>query len=330
MSERKPSRRTPLFYIVIALVMGALLTGILFWQKIKYRLVNRQLQSAVSGKSEGLYQLSYKNLSIDEVAGNVSVEDVHLFTDSTRYAALVSQDSLPARIDIRIPRLQISGVKTPKALLNKEIEAHAINIDSAVIEWSLEKKAGGPSRAKLAEDIYRQVLSKLQRVSADSLVLRKITFIIKDAETGKTRFKGDGFSCGLSDILMDSAHQQDSSRVFFAREIELSCSNLTLNSKDKQYKYLFSGLQYRSDRNRFHADRVLIEPQQSEEAFAAAHKYSIDRYHFLIEDLDIRNINRFALFNERLLADSLILGNSSFKIFRTIPSTGPRNIRNSP
>ncbi|MDP4212044.1 MAG: hypothetical protein Q8926_05420 [Bacteroidota bacterium] len=319
MTEKKISRRTPLFYIISTLVIAGILIAAIFWQKIKYHLVRQQLNSAITGKSEGLYQISYRNLVMDEVAGNVSVEDVHLSTDSAIYKELSKQEnSAPARIDIRIPKLIITGVKTPKALLNKEIEAHSVNIQSAVIELSLQKQDDKPSKSNLAAEIYRQVLSKLQSIKADSLILQEITFIIKDPESGQTKFKGSGFSCRLSDILIDSVHQNDSSRVLFAREIAVGCSDLSLNSKDKKYKYIFSGLEYRSDRNRLKAAKILIEPQLSEAAFANAYKYSKDRYQFTIENLDIRNINRYALFSQRLIADSMILGNSSFKIFRDV------------
>ncbi|MFI5192960.1 MAG: hypothetical protein ACHQD7_02850 [Chitinophagales bacterium] len=319
MSEKKTFRRTPAFYIVSALVILTIITGVIFWQKIKYHLVNQQLNSAITGKSDGLYKISYKNLIIDEVAGNISVENVHLSTDSTVYKEQSKQENeAVTRIDVRIPKLVITGVKTPKALLNKEIAAHSINIESAVIELSPEKQNAKPAKSNLAAEICRQVLGKLQSVKADSLVLREITFIIKDPENGQLKFKGSGFSCSLADILIDSLHRNDSSRILFAREIAISCSDLSLNSKDKKYKYIFSGLEYHSDQNRLHAAKILVEPQLSEAAFAASYKYSKDRYHFIIENLDVRHINRYALFSQRLMADSLILGNSSFKIFRDI------------
>jgi hypothetical protein len=319
MSAKKAIRRTPVFYVVSVLVILVIIAGLIFWQKIKYRLANRQLNSAITGKSGGLYRISYKNLIIDEVAGNISVENVHLSTDSTVYKKQSKQENeAVTRIDIRIPKLVISGIKTPKALLNKEITAHSINIESTVIELSPEKQNDKPPISNLAAAICGQVLGKLQRVKADSLVLREITFIIKDPENGQLKFKGSGFSCSLSDILIDSLHRNDSSRILFAKEIAIGCRDLSLNSKDKKYKYILSGLEYRSDQNRLHAAKILVEPQLSEAAFAASYKYSRDRYDFIIENLDMRHINRFALFSQRLMADSLILGNSSFKVFRDI------------
>ena len=322
MKERKPSRRSLFLYIISGLIIAGIIAGIVFWQQIKYKIVNRQLTSAISDKSAGLYKLSYKNLVIDEVAGDVSVEDIHLSTDSVIYARQSRDHAAPARIDIRIPKMVITGVKTPKALMNKKLEGQSIDIQSAVIELRPEKRSDSSSKdkhgIKLVDEIYQQVLGNLQSVKADSLLVRDLTFIVRDPETGKVNFKGSGFSCGFSDILIDSAHQNDSSRILFAKEVAVSCKDFSLTSKDKKYKYIFSGLDYYSPARRFRISKIRVEPQLSEAEFARAYKYSKDRMDFIIENIDIRNIDRFALFNQRLIADSLIIGNSSFKLFRDI------------
>jgi hypothetical protein len=320
--RKKKSSRSLLLYIISGLVIAGIAAAIVFWQQIKYKLVHQQLTSAISDKSAGLYKLTYKNLLIDEVAGNVSVEDVHLTTDSVMYAERSRDHAAPARIDIRIPKLIITGVKTPKALMNKKLEGQSIDIQSAVIELRPEKQPDSASKQKdgikLVDAIYQQVLGNLQSVKADSLLVHNLTFIVRDPGSGKVSFKGSGFSCGFSDILIDSAHQNDSSRILFAKEIAVSCRDLSLTSKDKKYKYIFSGLDYNSPARRFRISKIRVEPQLSEADFAAAYTYSKDRLDFTIENVDIRNIDRFALFNQRLIADSLVIGNSSFKIFRDI------------
>lgn len=326
MTERKTSCRSIVLYVISGLAVAGIVAAIIFWQQIKYKLVNRQLTTAVSDKSAGLYRLSYKNLVIDEVAGNVSVEDIHLSTDSSIYRQQSKQHEAPTRIDVQIPKMVVIGVKTPKALLNKELEGQSIYIQSAVVELTPQRQpdhasATGkeiPSETKLVDEIYKQVLGNLKSVKADSLLLHDLTFIIRDPESGQIKFRGSGFSCGFSDILIDSAHQNDSSRILFAREIAVNCKNLSLNSKDKKYKYIFSGLDYYSPANRFRVAKIRVEPLLSESEFARTYKYSKDRLDFSIENVDIRNVDRFALFNQRLIADSMVIGNSSFKIFRDI------------
>ncbi|HVY75659.1 MAG TPA: hypothetical protein VG890_12555 [Puia sp.] len=56
----------------------------------------------------------------------------------------------------------------------------------------------------------------------------------------------------------------------------------------------------------------------SEAAFAAAYRYSRDRLDFSMENITINGINRFALFNKRLIAESLDIDNGVFRIYRDI------------
>src|SRR5664279_3360639 len=120
MAETRAFHRTRLFYILSGIVLIALTAGILIWRNYKYKLVNNKLDKLVTGKSRGLYQLNYKHLIIDEALGNISVDDVEMLPDSLVYQNMTDQNTAPETLFyIRVPKLLISGVKTPRALLNK-------------------------------------------------------------------------------------------------------------------------------------------------------------------------------------------------------------------
>jgi hypothetical protein len=53
--------------VLTAGILIILLTaGFFVWQHYKYKLVNKKLDTLVTVSSKGLYELSYKNLVIDE------------------------------------------------------------------------------------------------------------------------------------------------------------------------------------------------------------------------------------------------------------------------
>src|ERR1700704_4030600 len=174
MAEKRAFHRSGLFYILSGSLLIILTIGFFIWRNYKYRLVNKKLDTLVTGKSKGLYQITYEHLVIDEALGNISAEEVELSPDSLLYQQLVEQKKAPQSLFfIRIPKLLISGVKTPKALLNKEISAHIIRIQNAVIEIRMGK--GGNQKQSdfkiiLASEQYRQLLGKLNSISADSVV----------------------------------------------------------------------------------------------------------------------------------------------------------------
>src|SRR4249920_1622753 len=118
MAEKRAFHRSRLFYILSGIFLIILTIGFFIWRNYKYKLVNRKLDNLVTGKSKGLYQLSYQHLVIDEALGNISAENVELIPDSLIYQNLTEQKTAPQTLFfIRIPKLMISGVKTPRALL---------------------------------------------------------------------------------------------------------------------------------------------------------------------------------------------------------------------
>src|SRR5450631_4412344 len=125
MAEKRAFHKSRTFLFASGIVLIILTAGFFIWRNYKYKLVNKKLDTLVTAKSKGLYEVNYHNLVIDEVQGNMSAENIELIPDSQVYQNLVRQKEAPENLFfIRIPKLLISGVKTPKALLNKEISAH--------------------------------------------------------------------------------------------------------------------------------------------------------------------------------------------------------------
>jgi hypothetical protein len=320
MAEKKAFHRTKLFFILAGILLTVLTAGLLIWRNYKYKLVNKKLDKLVTGKSQGLYQLNYQHLILDEALGNISVEDVELLPDSLVYQTLADQKTAPETLFyIRIPKLLISGVKTPKALLNKEISAHIIRIQNAGIEIRMGKgKGGNQSYFKniLASEQYRQLLGKLKSIRADSIVLENASLTLVDKESKQVRCKATGLSIRFAGIAIDSVVQNDSSRMLFSNDQAIHCDHLEWPAKNKLYDFKITGIDYDSQTGNLHTDQIRIIPTLSETAFAKANKYAIDRLNISIGSLDIFHLNRQALLRQQIVSDTILLSNASFHIFR--------------
>ena len=65
-----------IYYPIVVVVICTI--GFLIWRNYKYRMVNQKLDKLVTGKSEGLYQISYKNLIINEALGSISASEIDM------------------------------------------------------------------------------------------------------------------------------------------------------------------------------------------------------------------------------------------------------------
>jgi hypothetical protein len=320
MAEKRIFHRSKAFYIISIACLLLITAGFLFWRNYKYNLVNKKLDYLVTDKSNGLYQLNYKNLIIDEVLGNISAENVEMIPDSLVYQTLIDQKTAPENLFyLKIPKLIITGVKTPRALLNKEISAHIIKVENAEIEIRLsnenkEKNTG--FSAKMRSDLYRLLLGKLTSIKADSIILENSTLTLTDIKSKTVRCMVNGFSLRFSDVVIDSLIQNDSSDVVFSRNLAIHCNHLELPIKSKFYTIQVDGFDFNTQSNHIHTDQIKWKPLLSESDFAKANKYAIDRLDIRIGILDIWQIKLQALLSLKLIADSIQISDASFRIFR--------------
>jgi hypothetical protein len=313
-------KRPKSVYFRIALIIFILITGIVLWNHFKYKFVNRKLDNLVTGKSRGLYQINYRNLVIDEALGSLSVEDIEMIPDSEVYRTMQQNKTEPKDLFyIRIPGLFITGVKTPKALLTKQISAHMIRIENAEIEIRLAKSGSEKKtdfKKILNGDIYRQLLGNLKSIQADSIVLENASLTLTDVSTKKTRSQVTGLSIRFAGTLIDSTTQDDSTRILFSRELSIHCGQIFLPSKSKTYDFLIKDLDFNSASGSLHTGQIRLKPLLSETLFAKSHKFAVDRFDISLNSLDITQIDREAMLNEELIAGFVKMEGLSLHDFR--------------
>jgi hypothetical protein len=320
MAEKNVFHKSKGFYIFLTLTLLILAAGLVIWRNYKYNLVNKKLDHLVTGKSKGLYQLNYKNLIIDEALGSVSVENVELIPDSSVYQTLLDQNTAPQTLFfIRIPKLIINGVITPKVLLNKEISAHIIKITDAKIEIrqsSRNKSNGSGFSAGIQSDLYRVILGQLKSIKTDSIVLENADVTLADMNSKTAGMDMSGLSVRFSGIIIDSLHQNDSSRILFSKDLVIHCNQLEVPFKNKFYNLTVHGLDFNTVSKLIHTEKIFLKPLLSESDFAKAHKFAVDRLDIRIGSLDIQHINLQALQMGQLISDTIQITDASFRIFR--------------
>ena len=320
MTEKKIFRRSKSFYIVTGIVIILLTGGLIFWNNFKYKLADKKLDKLVNTKSKGLYQVNYQNLVIDEALGNLSVENIEMLPDSMVYQSMIENKTAPKNLFfIRIPEMHISGVKTPKALLNKEISAHIVRIENAEIEIRLGKgdKDKKPDFTEIINgEMYKQLLGNLKAISADSIVLENAKLSLVNGESGSIISKVSGLSIRFAGTAIDSVALKDSTRILFSKEIRIHCDLVVIPTHNKIYEFQTEGLDFNTQSGIFHTEKIRLKPLLSETAFAKSHKYARDRFDIFVGSLNMTQINRKEMLQGKLVADELQIQKASLHVFR--------------
>ncbi len=309
--------------VILLLVVGAV--GV--WQYYKYKIIRNQVKKAVNKSSNGLYTIHYDKLEVDEAAGYLHVTNIRIQPDTALYKKMVADKSNPPLLlQLTIPELKVTGVKTPKALLESKIEGRRVDISNAVVEFYYAKAPKDSNDAAPTREMYAQILGNLKLIQADTVSVENTSLAFIDIRNNKKMIESSGISINMQDILIDSLHSDDTSRFFFAKKIEIKAKTGKIKNKQGTYIYNFNAIDFNTEGKIFTTDEVYIEPLLDEAAFAKFSKLQKDRFDIHFSGISLKNIILPQLMNESLIADELNIRQGNLKIYRDL--SYPRDKKN--
>ncbi|HVU53731.1 MAG TPA: hypothetical protein VHD83_01695 [Puia sp.] len=309
-------KRKRLFLLSTLAVIVLLVIG---WQFYKYHLAQTKIAQTLAARSKGLYILHYDHLAFDEVAGMLHVKNIDIRPDTTVYQQMVRENKDPHMLlQIQVDALDIARVRTPKALLAKELEGGKVELTGAHIRIMIQHFKKDSTVYNPTPDMAKQLLGRLLKIAVDSVQINDASIVVGSMDSSEVYFHGNKVSLLLTHLLVDSSTQKDSSSILFSRSLTLDCRELVLPSKNKKYTIGVDGLRFTSDDNSLRVAQVKITPRLPETAFATSFPVQKDRYHFLLQDITLIHIDRRALWRKAIRADSLVIGESAFRIYRDI------------
>jgi hypothetical protein len=312
---------------IMLVVMIGIGSTIAYWNVYRKQIVRNKLENAVSDKSNGLYILRYDNLTMDEAAGNLSVTAMNLSYDSTEFTALLKNSEAPPTLfKINIPEIIVSGVKTPRALLSKEIVGKKLHIKNPVIDIIYTNAGKDPARNIPTPEVYQQILGELSMIKIDTVLISGAQITTSNIKTGKKNVQFKNVSIHLIDVSVDEKTSKDPNQLLFAKQLFLESEKISFPSLDQPYNYTIDSISLNSNTKNAYAKKFRIAPLLKEDAFVKSLPTQDDRFDFSINNIRIRNLDVHQLFNENIVADSILAGSSSFKIYRDL--SVPRDKKN--
>ncbi|MEO9023260.1 MAG: hypothetical protein ABI237_18445 [Ginsengibacter sp.] len=192
--------------------------GYLVWRNYKYKIIKYSVTAKILKETNGLYTVTYDSLSFDEVTGNAIIKNIRIIPD-TSLAKTMSEEMMPnILLEVKIKSIRVVGAQTALALKGKKIEGDSIIIDHPDITmYSMKPLLKDTKIEYEADSVYKAILGKTELlkvgfVYVNSVNVNSINFFSK--EKNFDLINGKFF---LEDVLVDSAHNFDTSRVLFCK-----------------------------------------------------------------------------------------------------------------
>jgi hypothetical protein len=246
---RLPNFLTSVSRKLLLIILGIIIAGgIVFfiWEKNKYRIVNDKIASTLADETDSLYTIKYDSLYFDEIAGSAYLQNVHIAPDTFRVRNSSIQDLPYILLDIKISSITVTGVKTDKALVGEQMIGDSVVIVSPEIIIYFIKPLQKKTKIDVeAKSIYDEILGKLKRIQVGHVFLNNINIKGSNFFSKEKSFDLIDGNIQLTDVLVDSAHNLDTTRTLFCKQAALQVSSfLTYNNNRPEIrvnKMMFSG-----------------------------------------------------------------------------------------
>ena len=304
---------------ILLIAVGSVAFGFLYWNANKNVIIENEIEKAIEKTKDAFYKVSYADLKVDEDAGAVYVSDMNLKYDSTKYLQKAAAGQQPSMLfNINIAELNVLGVKTKKAMLDKEIVGRKLEIRNPVIDLEYTYTGKDAARNIPTEEIYREVLENLDLIQIDSVLITGARVRTTNKKTGKTIIDVKDIDLALLDLRVDSTSYKDSARFFFSKQFNLNIARLVWPSPDKLYDYAVKGISLHSSNKTLAVREIAMLPRLGEQEFVNAMPTQTDRFNFGFTNIVFSGMNIGSLFNEYVEAGALTIGGASLRIYRDL------------
>jgi hypothetical protein len=307
-----------LIVVLVCVVVAA--TGIYFYITWRHNFLRNELPKMVFLQSDSLYKITYDDLYIDEIGGEVRIINLRLTPDTTWKKP--GDSTLPRQLlDVVVPELHITGVKTDEALLNKNIMARKIELTKPrlIMYDNTRDKDPVKRNEKLhTRDIYRAVLRSLQQINVDTILLTDASYSIVGWIDRDTVLSTSSINAHLYNTNISDSTSRDTSRILFSQRADLDVKTMLIRERKGRYNYQFKDITLHSAEQEFAVKNIFVVPLMGETAFMREAKYQTDRFNFDFTGLKFSKVNVQELLQGNMIADSLVISEGMFKIFRDL------------
>ena len=326
-STKRNSRKIVLISISFSLV-AIIAAGFMYWNTQKNKIIKTELEKAIVKSNKGFYKVSYDDMKIDEASGFLSIRNMKVQFDSSNYQSFVEKGGkVPSMVfNIEIPEINVVGVRTTRALLDKEIIGRKLEIKNPVIDLQYTYKGKDSIRNVPTQEIYRQIVGNMDMIQIDSVLIAGAQLRTSNRNTGKLLIDVNNIDLSLLDVKVDSIADADSTRILYSKSVNVDVAKIAWASPNGLYDYIAENISLNSAAGTLSVNQILIDPRLGENAFVNALPTQDDRFSFSFNNIVFSGVDMRKLSDEYLKAETLSIGRSTFKIYRDLAR--PRDKKN--
>ena len=218
----------------------------LFANRFVEPILRDRIHTLIIQGSDSLYTYQLGNLSTNFFGGNVEVENLHIRIDSNHYRRLLAENALPSlTMQMDLQHGHIRGISLISLLFGKKIKIDEIQSKEADVKLSRHVRKANVTSATVP--LWKSIQPTIKSISIDKVDFNGIKLLYRNADTSEAiKLQFDRCEAFFKDIRIDSLASLDTSRIAFAKSMDIKFNDLKFRTPDSSYKMKAEIIHYSS------------------------------------------------------------------------------------
>ncbi|MFB2121189.1 hypothetical protein [Parapedobacter sp. 2B3] len=312
----------PVWKWIIGIVVALLIVitiGAWYLSRHWKPILDTQLKEAIINSTDSLYLIAYDGLDFNLITGNASIKNLRLTADTARYAQMERLQQAPDNIyNVRIANLRIRQFHPRRILTERRLHIDDIVIDTPSIHVVSKYHAYNDTVTTERDErtLYQRISNILREVGVSRIALNDIHFkFSKKTDSTSNETELHNLNVLVSDILIDSLSQFDTTRFYHTRAIDIDMPGLRYETPDSFYYVSFDRLQIATLDKRLTLSGLKYAPRMSKAEYFKRKQQAKDMAVIAFPTIRLENIDlqRFVR-NQKLYAGSLHIDSGTVAI----------------
>lgn len=278
----------------------------------------KRLQQLLKKSSNGLYDLTIGDLTVDVAASTIALQNVTVRPNAKQLETLKASGLLPNDVfSFAFKNLRIEGVNLDDAITSKTMDYKLVKLVGPEIEIVHQKA----DRAKSESDFTQRFLKEMKKLSLDKLVVQDGNIIVHDRQKGTTK-RFANVQVLMKDILLNEETRTDKSRFLFAKEARLDFHDYTSKTTDGLYTLKIAGVAVNAAQKQITLHNLSFGSPLSKQAFVKKHRQAEEMYGLSLPSVIITGVDWWSLLNEdEVQANNVKTSGGTFRVYfnRSLP-----------
>ena len=307
MHFNKKTRRLLLQILAVFFTMLLLFAFSLawYWKPTIAKAIRKNIELSTNN----LYSVAFKDLHINFLTGNFSIDSLRLIPNVLVYKKLDQTNQAPRYLfSIIIKKLEIKNTHPIQYYFNKKLYINKLNVEKPIITVyynELRNNRNKPTVNKY-QNPYELIKNTMLSLNVKDIVFKNTTLCIQiDSATNKNRQFVFLSNFYVKNLMIDAASQANH-HPFYADDIGLSIRDFSFTNKDSSYNFKIEECTASTASKSFSVYNLAISPKFSEQNFCDKYGYQKTRYDFNFKSLIFKNFD-FESFIYRQVFHSALL-----------------------